>query len=46
MDTASTCVHLPELTHLYSFLPSTIKLWSSLPGSLVKLENINQFKDD
>ena len=33
-------------TYLNSFLPSTIKLWNSLPDSLVELDDINQFKED
>ena len=32
-------------TYLNSFLPSTIKLWNSLPDSLIKLDDINQFKE-
>ena len=32
-------------TYLNSFLPS-IKLWNSLPDSLVDLDDINQFKED
>ena len=54
----STCGHsqdfvILELIHsyiiiiyLYSFLPSTINLWNSLPDSLVDLDEINQFKED
>ena len=33
-------------TYLNSFLPSTIKLWNSLPDSLIELDDINQFKED
>ena len=33
-------------TYSNSFLPSTIKLWNSLPDSLVDLDDINQFKED
>ena len=33
-------------TYSNSFLPSTIKLWNSLPDSLVELDDINQFRTD
>ena len=33
-------------THLNSFLPSTIRLWNSLPDSLIDLDDVNQFKED
>ena len=47
----TTSVLLPLLleliaTYLNSFLPSTIKLWNSLPDSLIELDDINQFKED
>ena len=47
MDTTSILLPLLlELTHLNPLLPSTIKLWNSLPHSLVNLEDIKQFKED
>ena len=33
-------------SYLYSFLPSTINLWNSLPESLIELNDINHFKRD
>ena len=33
-------------SYLYSFLPSTINLWNSLPESLIDLNDINHFKRD
>ena len=33
-------------TYLNSFLSSTIKLWNSIPDSLIELNDINQFKED
>ena len=31
--------------YLYSFLPSTIRLWNSLPADIVTLSTINEFKN-
>ena len=49
VDTTSVLLPLLlELIHMYlnSFLPSTIKLWNSLPDSFIELDDINQFKED
>ena len=48
VDTTSVLLPLLlELIHILKFfLPSTIKLWNSLPDSLIELDDINQFKED
>jgi len=51
--TTSTCGHSHRFaipfartdTYLISFLPSTIKLWNSLPDPPTEFEDISQFKD-
>ena len=50
----STCGHSHHFTipfartdtRLNSFLPSTIRLWNSLPDYLTDFEDISQFKDE
>jgi len=31
-------------SYLHSFLPSAVKLWNNLPQSLIKIDNIDDFK--
>ena len=37
--------HAKINTHLYSFLPSTIKLWNNLPQNIVDQPSLNSFKN-
>jgi len=32
--------------YLHSFLPSAVKLWNNVPQSSIKIDNINDFKQE